>query len=74
MDFNELVKTLQEFVGVSRKNSIEKVTKTLGEVYNISGEVLLDFGDDASAIDIGQLLTLAIIKLYCLLLMGFGAN
>ncbi|AMK15796.1 methanogenesis marker 2 protein [Methanobrevibacter olleyae] len=54
MDFNELVKSLQEFVGVSRKNSIEKVTKTLGEVYNISGEVLLDFGDDASAIDIGN--------------------
>ena len=54
MDFEELVKSLQEFVGVSRKNSIEKVTKTLGEVYNISGEVLLDFGDDASAIDIGN--------------------
>ena len=54
MDFDELVKSLQEFVGVSRKNSIEKVTKTLGEVYNISGEVLLDFGDDASAIDIGN--------------------
>ena len=28
MDFDELVKSLQEFVGVSRKNSIEKVTKT----------------------------------------------
>ena len=54
MDFNELVKSLQEFVGVSRKNSIEKVTKTLAEVYNVSGEVLLDFGDDASAIDIGN--------------------
>ncbi len=54
MDFGELVKSLQEFVGVSRKNSIEKVTKALGEVYNISGEVLLDFGDDASAIDIGN--------------------
>ena len=54
MDFEELVKSLQEFVGVSRKNSIEKVTNTLGEVYNISGEVLLDFGDDASAIDIGN--------------------
>ena len=32
MDFEELVKSLQEFVGVSRKNFIEKVTKTLGEV------------------------------------------
>ena len=54
MDFDALVKSLQEFIGVSRKNSIEKVTKALGEVYNISGEVLLDFGDDASAIDIGN--------------------
>ncbi|MBR5504369.1 MAG: methanogenesis marker 2 protein [Methanobrevibacter sp.] len=54
MDFNQLIKSLQEFIGVSRKNSIEKVTKALGEVYNISGEVLLDFGDDASAIDIGN--------------------
>ncbi len=54
MDLANLVKTLQDFKGVSRKNSIEKVTKSLGEVYNISGEVLLDFGDDASAIDIGN--------------------
>lgn len=54
MDFKNLVKVLQEFKGVSRKNSIEKVTGALSEVYNISGEVLLDFGDDASAIDIGN--------------------
>ncbi len=54
MDLKELVKSLQEFKGVSRKNSIETVTKALGEVYNITGEVLLDFGDDASAIDIGD--------------------
>ncbi len=54
MDLSNLVKTLQDFKGVSRKNSIERVTKALGEVYNISGNVLLDFGDDASAIDIGN--------------------
>ena len=48
------MKSLQSFKGVSRKNSIEKVTKTLGDVYNITGDVLLDFGDDASAIDIGD--------------------
>lgn len=54
MELSELVKSLQSFKGVSRKNSIEKVTKTLGDVYNITGEVLLDFGDDASAIDIGD--------------------
>ena len=54
MELSELVKSLQSFKGVSRKNSIEKVTKTLGDVYNITGEVLRDFGDDASAIDIGD--------------------
>ena len=54
MELSELVKSLQSFKGVSRKNSIEKVTKTLGDVYNITGDVLLDFGDDASAIDIGD--------------------
>ena len=48
------MKSLQSFKGVSRKNSIENVTKTLGDVYNITGDVLLDFGDDASAIDIGD--------------------
>ena len=54
MELRELVKSLQSFKGVSRKNSIENVTKTLGDVYNITGDVLLDFGDDASAIDIGD--------------------
>lgn len=54
VDFENLVKHLQEFKGVSRKNSIEKVTSILSDVYNISGDVLLDFGDDASAIDIGD--------------------
>ena len=68
MDFEELVKSLQEFVGVSRKNSIEKVTKTLGEVYNISGEVLLDLEMTL------QLLILETIRLSCLLLMGFGVS
>ena len=54
MELSELVKSLQSFKGVSRKNSIEKVTKTLGAVYNITGDVLLDFRDDASAIDSGD--------------------
>ena len=54
MELSELVKSLQSFKGVSRKNSIENVTKTLRDVYNITGDVLLDFGDDASAIDIGD--------------------
>ena len=54
MDFKKLIKSLQEFEGVTRKKDIAKVTDALAEIYNVSGEVLLDFGDDASAIDIGD--------------------
>lgn len=54
MEFAELVNSLQNFEGVLRKESIENITDKLKDVYNISGETLLDFGDDASAIDIGN--------------------
>ncbi len=61
MDLKDLVKSLQSFEGVSRKSDIAKITDSLEEIYNISGDVLLSFGDDASAIDIGnnQVLLLA---------------
>jgi len=54
LEFAELVNSLQNFEGVLRKESIENITDKLKDVYNISGETLLDFGDDASAIDIGN--------------------
>ena len=54
MELASLVKSLQSFEGVSRKGAIENITNKLKEVYNVSGETLLDFGDDASAIDIGD--------------------
>lgn len=54
MDLANLVKSLQDFEGVSRKESIENIINKLKEVYNITGETLLDIGDDASAIDIGN--------------------
>jgi len=54
LQLTDLVKSLQNFEGVSRKEPIENITNKLKEVYNVSGEVLLDFGDDASAIDIGD--------------------
>lgn len=54
MELADLVKSLQDFEGVSRKKSIENITDKLKEVYNVSGETLLDFGDDASAIDLGD--------------------
>lgn len=54
MELADLVQSLQDFEGVSRKKSIESITNKLKEVYNVSGETLLDFGDDASAIDLGD--------------------
>jgi putative methanogenesis marker protein 2 len=54
LELAKLVNSLQNFEGILRKESIEDITDKLKDVYNISGETLLDFGDDASAIDIGN--------------------
>ena len=61
MDFNEIVESIKTFKGVTRKHSIADVRESLKDVYNISGNVYLAFGDDAAAIDIGnnQLMLLA---------------
>ncbi|KZX10086.1 methanogenesis marker 2 protein [Methanobrevibacter filiformis] len=54
MNLDSLIDSIQNFEGVTRKKSIENVTNLLKDVYNVSGETLLAFGDDASAIDIGD--------------------
>ena len=54
LDFENLVKDIQEFEGVSRKSSIDNVINLLSEAYNVSGDVIIDIGDDASAVDIGN--------------------
>lgn len=54
LDFENLVREIQEFKGVSRKKSINSVISLLKESYNVSGDVVIDIGDDASAIDIGN--------------------
>ncbi|MDR0900567.1 MAG: methanogenesis marker 2 protein [Methanobrevibacter sp.] len=54
MNLSKLVDSLQRFEGVERKTSIEGITNKLKKIYNVSGDTLLDFGDDASAIDIGD--------------------
>jgi len=61
LDFSEIVGSIRTFKGVTRKKSIADVRETLKDVYNISGDVHLAFGDDAAAIDIGnnQLMLLA---------------
>lgn len=54
MDLNTLVDSVRNYEGVTRKKPIKKITNILNDVYNISGKVMLGFGDDASAIDIGN--------------------
>ncbi|MCC7553775.1 MAG: methanogenesis marker 2 protein [Methanobacteriaceae archaeon] len=54
MNLKSLIKSLQEFEGVTRKKSIGIVTNILDDVYNISGNVIIENGDDASVIDIGN--------------------
>ena len=54
LDFENLVKDIQEFKGVSRKSSIDNVINLLSDAYNVSGDVIIDIGDDASAVDIGN--------------------
>lgn len=61
MDLKYLITSIRNYEGITRKNMIKGVTGFLKETYNIAGKTVLGFGDDASAIDIGnqQLLLLA---------------
>ncbi len=54
MDLNALVDSVKNFEGVTRKQPIKVITTILNDVYNISGKTKLGFGDDASALDIGD--------------------
>lgn len=61
MDLKDLINSIRNYEGITRKNMIKEVTGLLKDSYNIAGKTVLGFGDDASAIDIGnqQLLLLA---------------
>ena len=54
MDLKPLIDSVRNFEGITRKNLIKDVTSLLEETYNISGRTLLGFGDDASALEIGN--------------------
>ena len=54
MDLKLLVNSIRNFEGITRKNLIKDVTGLLKETYNIAGNTVLGFGDDASALDIGN--------------------
>jgi uncharacterized protein len=54
LDLKSLVDSIRSFEGITRKNLIKDITGLLEETYNISGKTLLGFGDDASALEIGN--------------------
>ena len=61
IDLDALIEIITSFAGVTRKKSIKRITDNLKDVYNVGGKTLLNFGDDASAIEINdnQLVLLA---------------
>lgn len=54
MDLDQLVNSIINYEGVTRKKPIKELTTILHDAYNVAGNTLLGFGDDASAIDIGN--------------------
>ena len=54
MNLNALVDSVRSYDGITRKNFIRGATSILDDTYNIAGRTALGFGDDASAIDIGN--------------------
>jgi putative methanogenesis marker protein 2 len=54
VDLNSLIDSIKNFEGITRKNSINHIANILKETYNIAGNTILSFGDDASAIEIGN--------------------
>jgi putative methanogenesis marker protein 2 len=54
LNLDTLVDSIKNYDGITRKNFIREATKILEDTYNIAGRTALGFGDDASAIDIGN--------------------
>jgi putative methanogenesis marker protein 2 len=54
LNLDTLVDSIKNYDGITRKNFIRDATKILEDTYNIAGRTALGFGDDASAIDIGN--------------------
>ncbi len=54
MNLDALVNSIKTYEGITRKNFIRGATKILDDTYNIAGRTALGFGDDASAINIGN--------------------
>jgi len=54
LSLKSLVDSIKNFEGLTRKKNIKDVTTLLGDSYKAGGRTVLSFGDDASALDIGN--------------------
>jgi len=54
LDLDYIIHSLKNFEGVTRKRPIRNIVSILNDAYNVSGNTYLGFGDDASAIRIGD--------------------
>jgi putative methanogenesis marker protein 2 len=54
LELKSLVDSIKNFEGITRKKNIKNVTSLLGDSYKTAGRTVLSFGDDASALDIGD--------------------
>jgi len=54
LNLDTLVDSIRSYDGITRKNFIKRATQILDDTYNISGRTAIGFGDDASAINIGN--------------------
>jgi len=54
LDLDHIIHSLKNFEGVTRKRPIKNIVSILNDAYNVSGNTYLGYGDDASAIRIGD--------------------
>jgi len=54
LDLDDIIHSLKNFEGVTRKRPIRNIVSILNDAFSVSGKTHLGYGDDASAIRIGD--------------------
>ena len=54
MDLDSIIQTIKNYEGITRKKPIKEVVTLLNDVDKVSGKTYISFGDDASAIRLGN--------------------
>ncbi|BAW30901.1 MAG TPA: methanogenesis marker 2 protein [Methanothermobacter sp.] len=54
MDLDSIIQTIKNYEGITRKKPIKEVVNLLNDVDKVSGKTYISFGDDASAIRLGN--------------------